>query len=103
LAIVGDPTADVPEQTDLFTFGLSVARAMTNTVELVGEVNGRLNFANGEPVPGAENHAVMRLGGRYTRGPVRVDGAVLLGMTSRDPGFGFTTGFTWVLNAFQVP
>jgi hypothetical protein len=45
----------------------------------------------------------MRLGGRYTRGPVRVDGAVLLGMTSRDPSFGFTTGFTWVLNAFQVP
>jgi hypothetical protein len=103
VAIVGDPTADVPEQTDLFAFGLSVARAMTNSTELVGEVNGRLNFTNGTPDPGAENHAVMRLGGRYTRGPVRVDGAVLLGMTSRDPGFGFTAGFTWVLNAFQVP
>jgi hypothetical protein len=103
LAIVGDPTADVPEQTDLLTFGLSVARAMTSAAELVGEVNGRLNFTNGTPDPGAENHAVMRLGGRYTRGPVRVDGAILLGMTSRDPGFGFTTGFTWVLDAFQVP
>ncbi len=103
LAIVGDPTATVPEQADLFTFGLSVARAMTDAAELVGEVHGRLNFANGTANPGAENRAVMRLGGRYTRGPVRVDGAVLLGMTSRDPGFGFTTGFTWVLNAFQVP
>ncbi|HUE88023.1 MAG TPA: hypothetical protein VMO26_18265 [Vicinamibacterales bacterium] len=103
LAIVGDPTASVPEQTDMFTFGLSVARAMTDRAELVGEVHGRLNFTNGTPDPGAENRAVMRLGGRYTRGPVRVDGAVLLGMTSRDPGFGFTTGFTWVLNAFQVP
>jgi hypothetical protein len=103
VAIVGDPTADVPEQTDMFTFGLSVARAMTNSVELVGEVNGRLNFANGTADPGAENRAVMRLGGRYTRGPVRLDGAVVLGMTSRDPSFGFTTGFTWVLNAFQVP
>jgi hypothetical protein len=103
VAIVGDPTADVPEQTDMFTFGLSVARALTNSVELVGEVNGRLNFANGTADPGAENRAVMRLGGRYTRGPVRLDGAVVLGMTSRDPSFGFTTGFTWVLNAFQVP
>ncbi len=103
LAIIGDPTADVPEQTDMFTFGLSVARAMTASAELVGEVNGRLNFANPTPTAGAENRAVMRLGGRYTRGPVRVDGAVILGMTSRDPSFGFTTGFTWVLNAFQVP
>ena len=103
VAIVGDPTADVPEQTDMFTFGLSVARAMTNSLELVGEMNGRLNFSNGTADPGAENRAVMRFGGRYTRGPVRLDGALLLGMTSRDPSFGFTTGFTWVLNAFQVP
>jgi hypothetical protein len=45
----------------------------------------------------------MRLGGRYTRGPVRVDAALMLGMTSRDPSVGLTAGFTWVLNAFQVP
>jgi hypothetical protein len=103
VAIVGEPSAEVPEQTDLFTFGFSVARAMTNAFELVGEIHGRLNFANGSADPGAENHGVMRLGARYTHGPVRVDGAVLLGMTSRDPSVGFTTGFTWVLNAFQVP
>lgn len=103
LGIVGDPTAEFPEQTDMFTFGLSVARALTDAAELVGEVHGRLNFSNGTPDPGAENRAVMRLGGRYTRGPVRVDGAVLLGMTSRDPSIGVTTGFTWVLNAFPVP
>ena len=33
----------------------------------------RLDLANGDPDPGAENRAIMRLGGRYTRGPVRVD------------------------------
>lgn len=103
LAILGDPTSAVPEQNDLMTFGVSVARAMTTAAELVGEVNGRLNLANGNPDPGAENRATMRLGGRYTRGSVRVDAAVLFGMTSRDPGIGLTTGFTWVLNAFQVP
>ena len=103
LAIIGDPTSSTPEQNDLMTFGVSVARAMTSAAELVGEVNGRLNLINGAAEAGAENRAVMRLGGRYTRGPVRVDGAVLLGMTSRDPGFGVTAGFTWVLNAFQVP
>jgi hypothetical protein len=103
VAIVGDPTSAVPEQNDLMTFGLSVARAMTTSTELVGEINGRLNVGNSDPDPGSENRAIMRLGGRYTRGSVRVDAAVLLGMTSRDPSIGLTTGFTWVLNAFQVP
>lgn len=103
VAILGDPTSPVPQQNDLLTFGVSVARAMTTAAELVGEINGRLNLANGDPDPGAENRAVMRLGGRYTRGPVRVDAALLLGMTSRDPQVGVTGGFTWVLNAFRLP
>jgi hypothetical protein len=102
VAILGDPTSAVPEQNDLATFGLSVARAMTTSTEIVGEINGRLNFAD-NPDPGAENRAVMRFGGRYTRGSIRVDAALLVGMTSRDPSIGLTTGFTWVLDAFQVP
>jgi hypothetical protein len=103
VAILGDPTAAIPEQNDLLTFGVSVARAMTTAAELVGEINGRLNLANGDPDPGSENRAVMRLGGRYTRGAMRVDAAVLLGMTSRDPEIGLTAGFTWVLDAFKIP
>jgi len=103
LAIQGDPTSAIPEQNDLFTFGLSVARAITAATEIVGEINGRLNLRNDAPDPGAENRSVMRLGGRYTRGAVRVDSAVLLGMTSRDPQVGVTAGVTWVFNAFQVP
>jgi hypothetical protein len=102
LAILGDPTSAVPEQNDLMTYGLSVARAMTTAAELVGEINGRFNVSD-DPDPGAENRAMMRLGGRYTRGALRVDAAVQIGMTSRDPSIGLTTGFTWVLNAFQVP
>ena len=103
VAILGDPTSEVPEQNDLMTFGLSVARAMTTSAELVGEVNGRLNLANGESDPGAESRAAVRFGGRYTRGPVRIDAGAMLGLTSRDPQVGFTVGFTWVLDAFRVP
>lgn len=102
VAVLGDTTSGVPEQNDLLTYGLSIARAMTTGAELVGEINGRLNPVS-NPDPGSENRAVMRLGARYTRGAVRVDAAVLIGMTSRDPSIGLTTGFTWVLNAFQVP
>jgi hypothetical protein len=103
VAILGDPTSDVPEQNDLMTYGFSVARAMTTAAELVGEVNGRANFANGESDPGAESRAVARLGGRYTRGAMRVDAGVIFGLTAPDPQIGFTAGFTWVLDAFRVP
>ena len=40
---------------------------------------------------------------RYTFGTVRVDGGVIIGMTSRDPSIGFTGGFTWVFRGFTVP
>jgi hypothetical protein len=102
VAILGDPTSAVPEQNDVMTFGVSVARAMTQATELVGEINGRLTFTD-DPDPGAETRATLRFGGRYTRGAFRIDAAALVGMTSRDPSIGLTTGFTWVLNAFQVP
>ena len=102
IAILGDPTASVPEQNDLMTFGLSIARAMTTSAELVGELNGRLNVAD-DPDPGAETRAAARLGGRYTRGAVRIDAGVIFGLTSRDPKIGATAGFTWVLDAFRVP
>jgi hypothetical protein len=44
----------------------------------------------------------MRVGSRFTRGPVRLDGALAIGVTDRDPTWGFTTGLTWVFSAFTV-
>lgn len=102
VAIIGDPT-EAARQDDLLTFGVSVARAVTQRAEIVGEFNGRLNLASGDPTIGAENRGVGRVGARYTHGAVRVDAALLIGATSRDPQFGFTTGLTWVMNAFNVP
>ncbi|MGE0041200.1 MAG: hypothetical protein AB7H88_01355 [Vicinamibacterales bacterium] len=101
LAILGDPTEGA-RQDDLLIYGISVARAVTSSAEVVGEINGRYNAAD-TPGTGAENLAVMRFGGRYTHGSVRFDAGLLLGMTSRDPQVGVTAGFTWVLNAFRVP
>jgi hypothetical protein len=102
VAIVGDPTTPA-RQDDLLTFGVSVARAVTQSAEIVGEFNGRLNLAAGDPTLGSESQGVGRMGARYTKGPVRVDAAVLIGVTSRDPQIGFTTGLTWVFNAFSLP
>jgi len=51
----------------------------------------------------AESKATFRGGVRYTHGAGRVDGALLVGTTSRDPGIGFTVGYTHVLDAFTPP
>ena len=101
VGILGDPTRG--DQSDMLLYGASVARAVAQGLELVGELNGRVDIREGDPLPGVENRSVMRLGARYTRGAVRIDGAVLSGLTSRDPSFGVTAGFTWVFEAFQIP
>lgn len=102
LGILGDPTRG-DRQNDVVTYGLSVARAVRQGVELVGEINGRLDTRAGDPPPGTDSRGAMRVGGRLTRGTVRVDAGVIIGMTSRDPSIGFTAGATWVFHGFTIP
>jgi hypothetical protein len=102
LGILADPTRG-DRQNDVVTYGLSVARAVRQGVELVGELNGRLDTRGGEPPPGTDSRGALRVGGRLTRGTVRVDAGVIVGMTSRDPGIGFTAGATWVFHGFTIP
>lgn len=102
VGILGDPTRG-DRQNDVLLYGLSVARALAQGFEVVGEVNGRADTREGDPPPGTDSRATMRLGTRYTRGTARVDAAFLVGMTSRDPGFGFTAGVTYVFKGFTVP
>lgn len=103
LGILTDPVVG-SQQNDVLTYGFSLARAVAEGVEVVGEVNGRLNMREPEDLPpGTDSRAAMRVGGRFTRGTVRLDGAVVIGMTSRDPSFGLTAGFTWVFRGFTLP
>ena len=102
LGILGDPTRG-DRQNDVITYGLSLARAVTNAAELVGEVNGRINTRGDETPPGTESRGTIRLGARYTISGWRADAAVLFGMTSRDPDIGVAAGFTYVFNGFRVP
>ena len=102
MAILGDPTRG-DRQNDVLTYGFSLARAVAQGLEVVGEVNGRLDVRDGEPPPGTDTRGAFRLGGRFTRGTVRLDGGVILGMTARDPSFGFTAGLTWVFRGFTIP
>ena len=89
-------------QNDVLLYGLSFARAVTQAAEIVGELNGRASTRS-SAIPGTESRAVLKLGGRFTRGPVRLDAGVFFGLTTIDPTIGFTGGFTYVFNAFTVP
>ena len=102
LGILGDPTRG-DNQNDVLDYGVSVARAIREGLEVVGEVNGRASTRGGTAPAGTESRGTLRLGGRLTRGTVRLDAGLLFGITSRDPGFGFTAGATWVFKGFAVP
>jgi hypothetical protein len=99
--ILGDPVRG-DNQNDVFNYGFSVAKAVRTGLELVAEINGRLNTRANTPPVGTESRSIMRVGTRYTQGPVRVDAAFLAGITERDPSWGFTAGVTWVFKAFTV-
>jgi hypothetical protein len=87
----------------VLTYGVSVARAVRQGLEVVGEVNGRVDTRAGDPPVGTESRGAMRVGGRFTRSTVRVDAGLIVGMTSRDPSVGLTAGLTWVFKAFTIP
>jgi len=101
LLMLGNPTQPAA-QDDLLFYNLSVARAVSQAAEVVGEFVGRANFAN-TTTPGAEDRGLLRFGARYTHAGVRIDGGILFGLSPRDPEIGFTTGFTWVFNAVTIP
>lgn len=102
LGILGDPTRG-DRQNDVVTYGFSLARALTQAAEIVSEINGHIDTAEGAPPPGTGSRGQVRLGARYTVGGWRGDAAILLGVTSRDPSIGFAAGFTYVFNAFTIP
>lgn len=102
IGILSDPTSG-NRQNDVLTYGVSAARALTRAAEIVGEISGRVSTRSSEPFPGTETLGLAKVGGRYTKGPARLDIGLFFGLTTNDPIVGFTAGFTYVFNAFRVP
>lgn len=101
VAVMGDAT-DATGQNDVLTYGVSLARALSQAAEVVGEINGRKHVSGLPAPPGTGTSAIARGGLRFTKGPVRIDGGVILGIMEDDPKFGVTAGLTWVFNAFTI-
>jgi hypothetical protein len=96
LIVLGNPVTGQDSATTL-GFGLSVARALTNEFEVVGEINGRLTPFEKIVPPGLESRGVLRLAGRYTYAMLRLDFGLFAGLTNRDPSFGIAGGATYVI------
>src|SRR4051794_36522874 len=58
--LLGEPL-DASSQNDAFTYGLSFARALPRGVEIVGEINGRLNTRYDDAPIGTESRGAFRL------------------------------------------
>lgn len=101
-AILSDPVVG-HESNDVLTYGISLARAVTDRSEIVGELNGRVSTRNGDAFPGSETRGLLNLGARYTTGSFRLDAGVFVGLNPTDPTLGLTSGFTYVFNAFDAP
>jgi len=100
--IMSEPL-DAAKQNDVLTYGLSFARALTQRAEIVAELNGWASTRNGVAPIGTESRGLLKFGGRFTQGPVRLDAGVFVGLHDIDPSIGFTTGVTYVFNAFTLP
>ncbi|HEV3218072.1 MAG TPA: hypothetical protein VGZ27_20260 [Vicinamibacterales bacterium] len=96
LLVLGNPIS-AQQPVRALALGLSVARALTNDFEVVGEVNGHLDPMGPAPPPGTEGRGILRLAGRYTHGLLRLDLGILVGITPRDPAFGISAGATYVI------
>ena len=83
-------------------YGFSVDQAINEGLEKVGEVHGQFQRA-WDSRAAAPSRATFRGGVRYTHGAGRVDAGAARGTTSREPGIGFTVGYTHVLDAFTPP
>ncbi len=95
IAIMSDVTEGSIQQ-DAFVGSVSVARALNNVVEVVGELAmQRVLFAD-EPPVGAEPRGALRGGFRLTRSGWRADAGIVLGLTRQDPDYGFMAGLTWI-------
>ena len=99
LGMLSDPFAG-NEQDNVLLYGVSVARALRQGFEFVSEINGRLSTRDDDVPTGTESRSVLRAGARLTRGTVRVDGGLIVGLTSHDPSIGFTAGLTYVFKGF---
>lgn len=82
-------------QNDVLLYGLAGIYRVTDRVNLLGEVNGRVNTRSGAAPLGTESVGQFRIGTQIRTAGLRFDTAAAFGLTKFSPRTGVTFGVTY--------
>jgi len=95
LGIMNAPLANFT-QNDVLLYGLAGIFRVNNRINIVSEVNGRLNTRSGAAPIGTESIGQFRVGTQIKASGLRFDTAALFGITKNSPRTGIIFGVTYV-------
>jgi len=82
-------------QNDVFLYGLAGIFKVNERINIVSEVNGRLNTRGGTAPLGTESVGQFRIGTQIRASGLRFDTAAVIGLTKFSPRSGVTFGVTY--------
>lgn len=99
LGILNAPLANFT-QNDVLLYGLAGIFRVSERVNVVGEVNGRLNTRSGIAPIGTESLGQIRIGSQIKASGLRFDTAAVFGLTRNSPRTGVVFGVTYQSSTF---
>ena len=102
LAIMSSPLERF-SQNDVMLYGLAGIFRVTDHINIVSEVNGRINTRSGAAPLGTESIGQFRIGSQIRASGLRFDGAAVFGLTKYSPRTGIVFGVTYQTPAIFAP
>ncbi|HMJ07966.1 MAG TPA: hypothetical protein VK468_03115 [Pyrinomonadaceae bacterium] len=99
LGIMSAPLASFT-QNDVLLYGLAGIFRLNDRINIVSEVNGRLNTRSGGAPLGTESVGNFRVGTQIRASGLRFDTAAVFGLTRFSPRTGVTFGVTYISPTF---
>mgnify|MGYP001175455143 CR=1 FL=1 len=90
-------------QNDVLLYGLAGIYRVNDHVNLVSEVNGRVNTRSGTAPLGTESVGQFRVGTQIKASGLKFDTAAIFGLTRYSPRTGITFGVTYESPSFFTP
>jgi hypothetical protein len=87
-------------QNDVLLYGLAGIFSVTDRINLVSEVNGRISTRSGDAPIGTESVGQFRVGTQIRASGLRFDTAAVFGLTKFSPRTGVTFGVTYLSPVF---
>ena len=94
LGIMNAPLANFT-QNDVLLYGLAGIFRLSDRINIVSEVNGRMNTRSGTAPLGTESIGQFRVGGQIKASGLRFDTAAVFGLTKHSPRTGVIFGVTY--------